>query len=175
MPDNHLPENIADQARLDYLAKNYPAAIQGYSDAVAGFLNIGNQLMAAEMKNNLAVVLLRSHQAKQALEVVQLTDQIFAENGDFHRQGKALANKASILLALKDKKSALQVFMSASETLEKAGALEDRFEVMKSLAFLYLGRFRFMDAILALQSGLEGIKQPTPAQRFMKSLLSFRI
>jgi tetratricopeptide (TPR) repeat protein len=175
MLDNHPPQDIADQARLDYQAKNYPAAIQGYSDAAAGFLNIGNQMMAAEMKNNLAVVLLRNHQAKKAFEAVQYTDQVFAENGDFHRQGKALANKASILLALKDRKSAMQAFMSASDALEKAGALEDRFEVMKSLAFLYLGRFRFMDAILTLQTGLAGIKQPTPAQRLMKSLLSFRI
>jgi len=46
---------------------------------------------------------------------------------------------------------------------------------MQLLASLYMGRFKFIDAVVALQSGLAGVKNPTPKQRFMKKLLFIRL
>jgi hypothetical protein len=46
---------------------------------------------------------------------------------------------------------------------------------MQLLAALYLRRFKFIDAVIALQSGLAGVKNPTPRQRLMKKILFIRL
>ena len=131
--------------------------------------------MSAEMKNNQSVALLRNKQAQAALEAAQGTDEVFAEAGDTRRQGMALANQASALEALKRFKEAIDFYTRAGEALEKAGEMDLRLEVMQLLSALYLRRFKLFDAIIALQSGLAAVKNPTPKQRFMKKLLFFRL
>jgi len=42
---------------------------------------------------------------------------------------------------------------------------------MQQLAMLHLRRFKFYDAVLTLQSGLAGVKNPNLKQRFMKKIL----
>ena len=46
---------------------------------------------------------------------------------------------------------------------------------MQLLSMLYLRRFKFYEAVIALQSGLAGVKNPTPKQRFMKKILFVRL
>jgi tetratricopeptide (TPR) repeat protein len=77
--------------------------------------------------------------------------------------------------ALKRFKDAIEYYSRAAEALDKAGETELRLEVMQLLAALYLRRFKLYDAIIALQSGLIALKNPTPKQRFMKKLLFFRL
>jgi tetratricopeptide (TPR) repeat protein len=175
MLNKPTPQEIADQAKISYQAGDYQGAIQGYSSAAAAFADAGDALMSAEMKNNQSVALLRDKQALSALEASQGTEKIFSENGDDRRQGMALANQASAMEALKRFKEAIEYYVQAGEALEKAGETELRLEVMQLLATLYLRRFKLYDAIIALQSGLIALKNPTPKQRFMKKLLFFRL
>jgi hypothetical protein len=46
---------------------------------------------------------------------------------------------------------------------------------MQLLSALYLRRWKFLDAVITLQSGLAGVKNPTPKQRLMKKFLFFRL
>ena len=169
------PQEIADQAKRTYQAGDYPAAVQAFAEAVSAYAEAGDALMSAEMKNNQSVALLRDKQAQAALEAAQGTDAIFAEAGDTRRQGMALANQASALESLKRFKEAIDFYTRAGGALEKAGEMDLRLEVMQLLSALYLRRFKFYDAISALQSGLAAVKNPTPKQRFMKKLLFFRL
>jgi tetratricopeptide (TPR) repeat protein len=121
------------------------------------------------------VALLRANQPQAALEAVQGTEKVFAEAGDFRRQGMALANQASALQALKRFKDAIEDFKKAGDALQKADEGDLRVEVMQLLAMLYLRNFKFIEAILALQSGLSGVKNPTPRQRLMKKILFIRL
>jgi hypothetical protein len=100
---------------------------------------------------------------------------VFAEAGDHRRQGIALANQASALEALKRNKEAMDLYVRAGTALELAGETDFYLEVMQLLSALYLRRFKLFDAIIALQSGLASVKNPTPKQRFMKKLLFFRL
>ncbi len=175
MANRLSPQEIADQAKRTYQAGDYPAAIQAFAEAASAYADAGEMLMCAEMKNNQSVVLLRDKQAQAALETVQGTDVVFAEAGDTRRQGMALANQASALDALKRFKEAIDFYTRAGDALEKAGEIDLRLEVMQLLSALYLRRFKFFDAIIALQSGLAVVKNPTPKQRFMKMLLFFRL
>ena len=169
------PQEIADQAKCTYQAGDYPAAVQAFAEAASAYSDIGDAPMSAEMKNNQSVALLRDNQAQSALEVAQGTDAVFAEAGDTRRLGMALANQGSALEALKRFKEAIDFFTRASDALEKVGEEDLRLEVMQKLSVLYLRRFKFFDAIIALQSGLAAVKNPTPKQRFMKKLLFFRL
>jgi len=169
------PQEIADQAKRTYQAGDYPAAVQAFAEAASAYAEAGDAPMSAEMKNNQSVALLRDKQAQAALEAALGTDAVFAEAGDTRRQGMALANQASALEALKRFKEAIDFYTRASDALEKAGEVDLRLEVMQLLSALYLRRFKFFDAIIALQSGLAAVKNPTLKQRFMKKLLFIRL
>jgi tetratricopeptide (TPR) repeat protein len=169
------PQEIADQAKSIYLAGDFPAAVQAFAEAVSAYSEAGDLPMSAEMKNNMSVALLRNKQAEGALEAVLGTDAVFAEAGDPRRQGMALANQASSLQALKRYKEAIDLYVQAGKILESAGEVEFHLEVMQLLSSLYLRRFKLIDAIIALQSGLAAVKNPTPKQRFMKKFLFFRL
>jgi len=119
--------------------------------------------------------LLRAKQAQAALEAAQGTEKVFEKAGDARRQGIALANQASALGALKKFKDAIEYYEKAGVALEKANDGDLRAEVMQLLSALYLRRFKFYEAIVALQSGLSGVKNPTPKQRLMKKILFIRI
>jgi tetratricopeptide (TPR) repeat protein len=175
MADKKSPQEIADQAKLTYQAGDYPAAVQAFTEAASAYADAGDVPMSAEMKNNQSVALLRDKQAQAALEAAQGTDAIFAEAGDTRRQGMALANQASALEALKRFKEAIDFYTRAGNALEKADEVDLHLEVMQLLSTLYLRRFKLFDAVIALQSGLAAVKNPTPKQRFMKKLLFFRL
>jgi tetratricopeptide (TPR) repeat protein len=169
------PQEIADLAKRTYQDGDYPAAAHAFAEAASAYSDIGDAPMSAEMKNNLSVVLLRDKQAQAALEAAQGSEAVFAEAGDSRRQGMALANQASALEALKRFKEAIDFYTRAGAALEKAGEGDLRLEVMQLLSALYLRRFKFLDAIISLQSGLTAVKNPTPKQRFMKKVLFFRL
>lgn len=169
------PTEIADQAGRDYRAGDFPSAARGYDLAASAYEEAGDALMSAEMKNNRSVALLRAGQPQEALVSARGTEGVFAAAGDSRRQGMALANQASALEALKKPREAIAAYQAAAEALETAGQGDLRAEVMQLLSALYLRRFKFFDAVIALQSGLAGVENPTPKQRFMKKILFIRL
>jgi tetratricopeptide (TPR) repeat protein len=175
MVTNLSPGELAENAKQSYQAGDLPAAIAGFSAAAAAYAGEGDPAMAAEMKNNQSVAMLRDKQPQAALDAAWGTEGVFMETGDTRREGIALANQASALVALKRHKESIDYYSRAGAALEKAGEFDFRLEVMQLLATLHLRRFKIFDAIIALQSGLAGIKNPTPRQRFMKKLLFFRL
>jgi tetratricopeptide (TPR) repeat protein len=166
---------MAERAKLTYQSGDFTAAFQAFAEAAAAYADAGDAVLSAEMKNNQSVALLRDKQAQAALDAARGTETVFAQAGDTRRQGMALANQASALEALKRFKEAIDFYTRAGEALEKAGELDLHLEVMQLLSALYLRRFKLFDAIIALQSGLAPIKNPTPKQRLMKKLLFFRL
>lgn len=127
--------------------------------------------MSAELKNNQSVALLLAGEKQAALDAASGTDKVFADAGDFRRQGVALANQATALLALKRAGEAIEYYQNAANALENANETDIRVDVMQQLSMLQLRRFKFYDAVIALQSGLAGVKNPTLKQRFMKKIL----
>ena len=169
------PQEIAEQAKQSYQAGDYLPAAQAFAEAAQAYAGTGDTLMPAEMQNNRSVALLRANQAQAAFEAAQGTEKVFEEAGDFRRQGMALANQASALQALKRFNDAMDDYKRAGDALKKADEGDLRVEVMQLLSMLYLRRFKFYEAVIALQSGLAGVKNPTPKQRFMKKILFVRL
>ena len=146
-------------------------AAQEFSNAASAYASADDALMSAEMKNNQSVALLLAGEAQAALDAVEGTEKVFADAEDFRRQGMALANQASALQALKRLKDSMEYFQRAGVVLEEAGEGDLRTDVMQQLSMLHLRRFKFYDAVLTLQSGLAGVKNPSLKQRLMKKLL----
>ncbi|MBN2387025.1 MAG: hypothetical protein JXB85_08390 [Anaerolineales bacterium] len=169
------PQQIADEARRLYTAGDFNAAAGAFQRAAEAFADARDPLEAAEMKNNQCVALLRVPLPEAALAVVQGTEKVFGEAGDQRRAGMALANQASALEALKRKDEAIQCYRLAAAALEQANEGDLRAEVMQLLSVHYLRRGKFYDAILALQSGLAGAKNPTPRQKLFKKILFMRL
>jgi tetratricopeptide (TPR) repeat protein len=175
MANKPSPSELSDQARKAYQAGDFLPAARTFAEAASSYAAEGDALMAAEMKNNQSVVLLRAGEAQAALEAAGGTEKTFAAAGDSRRQGMALANQASALQALKKYKEAIDLYKSSAQALEKAGEGDMRVEVMQLLSLLYMRRFKFYDAVITLQSGLAGVKNPTPKQRLMKKILFIRL
>ena len=175
MTNKLSPREMADQAQSTYQAGDFFSAAKAFAIAAAAYADMGDELMSAEMQNNRSVALLRAKQAQAALEAAQGTEKIFEKAGDSRRQGIALANQASALGALKRFKDAIEYYEKAGVVLDKANENDLRVEVMQLLSALYLRHFKFYEAIVALQSGLAGVKNPTPKQRFMKKILFIRV
>lgn len=166
---------IADRARQAYQAGDLSTAARAYAEAAAAFAAGGEELTSAEMKNNQAVALLRSGEARASLEAADGTERVFAAAGDSRREGIALANQGSALQALKKPKQAIDMYKRSAQALQRAGEGDMRAEVMQLLAALYLRRLKLYDAVITLQSGLAGVKNPTPKQRLMKKILFIRL
>jgi tetratricopeptide (TPR) repeat protein len=175
MAERSLFSEISASAQRLYRSGNYPAAAEAFGQAAATARQAGDELTAAEMQNNRSVALLRAKQAQAALEASQGTESTFAKASDFRRQGMALANQASALEALKRRNEAVLRYQQAATLLERAGEGDLRAEIMQLLAVHYLRRAKFVDAVVALQSGLAGVKNPTARQRLMKKFLFIRL
>ncbi len=175
MTTHTSPQSLAEQAKRAYETGDFPAASRAFAEAAAAYRTAGDALQAAEMMNNQSVALLRAAQAPAALEAALGTEAVFLQAGDFRRLGMAYANQASALEAMKRFKQAIEAYEMAGEALEKAGEDQMRVQVMQLLSALYLRRWKFLNAVIALQSGLAGVKEPTPKQRLMKKILFFRL
>ncbi|MFH2104515.1 MAG: hypothetical protein ABIJ39_14300 [Chloroflexota bacterium] len=172
MENKLTPQAIVDKAQRAYREGLLEAAADGFAQAAASYESGGEKALAAEMKNNQSVALLRAGQAEAALEAVEGTDAVFAAIGDLKHQGMALTNHGSALEKLKRYSDAIQAYHLAADVLENAGLGDLRAEVMQTLSVLLFRRGKFMDAAIALMSGLGGVENPTPRQKLMKKILS---
>ena len=146
-------------------------AAREFAEAASLYASTGDALMSAEMKNNQSVALLLVGDAQAAFEAAEGTDKIFAGSEDFRRQGMALATQATALQTLKRLKESMEYYQRAGVSLEKAGEGDLRADVMQQLSMLHLRRLKFYESILALQSGLAGVKNPSLKKRLMKKIL----
>jgi tetratricopeptide (TPR) repeat protein len=169
------PQSSVELAQRRYREGDLAGAVEAFQQASQAYAAAGEALMAAEMRNNQAVTLLRLKKAEEALALVQGTERIFAEAGDARREGMALANTASALESLRRTGEAIEAYRRSAEALERADEGDLRGEVMQLLSMLYLRRLKFYDAVLALQSGLAGVKNPTARQRCMKKIVYFHL
>lgn len=169
------PKLIADQAKEIYRTGDFVPAADAFRAAAVAFEAGGDPVLAAEMKNNECVSLLRAKQFKAALEAVEGTPEVFTAAEDTRRLGTAYANRASVLEALKRPQEAIADYVLSAGWLEKAGEDGMRLQIMQLLSALYLRRGKLFNAVMALQSGLAGIKHPTAKQKFLKRILFIRM
>ncbi len=163
---------LISQGKSAYQQGDFIAAARAFDAAGDSYSVSGDELNAAEMRNNSSVAYLQAGEAQAALVAVEGTPAIFATAGDLRRQGMALGNLAAALEAMNRLEEATKAYLQSAELLESIGEKDLRAYVMKSLSALQLRSGRHIEALSTMQAGLDGIEHPKPQQRLLKRLLN---
>lgn len=175
MDNPKTPAMLAEEGKRWYQQGNFEKAAECFTSAAQEYEAQGDALMTAEMKNNICVALLQVRKLDEALQAVTGTEAVFARNGDHRRQGIALANRATVMDALGRWEDAIPIYQQAAEALQQAGEDNMRADTLKSLSQMYVRHRQFTDAVITMQEGLRGIKNPTWQQKLLKKLLFIRL
>jgi tetratricopeptide (TPR) repeat protein len=162
---------LADDGKKEYGKGNYKAAAGLFSQAAQAYASVGDELNAAEMKNNESVAFLQAGKAREALQAVEGTEEVFLKAGDFKRQGIAISNRAAALEGLRRWKEALAEYDRAAALFEQIGEGDMHSMVRKSAANLNLKHLRVNDTQMDVLDSLRLVEKPTFTQRFMKFLM----
>ena len=171
---NQDAKTLAANAAKVYQDGDFENAARLYGEAASAFQAQGNVLDAAEMKNNQSVAFLQSGNAQASYDAALGTPEIFSAVGDFRREGMAYGNQATALVSLKRLDEAANLYRLAADVLEKAGEDQMRASVMQAVAGIQLRKGKIMEALLSMQIGLAGVKQPTLKQKILRGLLRFK-
>lgn len=137
-------------------------------------LALTDKSAAAEMNNNVSVALLQAGKAREALEAVLGTDEVFASLGDLKRQGMALGNQAAALEALGRTDEALTAYDRSAEILSRAGEGDLLAMVKKSAAAIRLKRGDVVQSALNMVGSVEAKSKPSLFERILKFFLRFK-
>ena len=166
MTDQTNPLTLAEDGKKEYGKGNYKAAADLFSQAAQAYASDGDELNAAEMKNNESVAFLQAGNAQEALQAVEGTEEIFLKAGDLKRQGIAVSNRAAALEGFKKWKEALAEYDRAASIFEQAGEGDMHSLVRKSAANINLKRLHVTDSQMDVLDSLRLVEKPTLTQRF---------
>ena len=162
---------INEQAKAAFQSEDYKGAIDLFQTAHQAYLDRGDNLNAAEMANNLSVVYLLNKQRKKSLEIVEGTDQIFAEAGDTLRHAIALSNIGAALESLKRFPEAEQAYQQSADLFEQLGENEMRSTVLKTMSALAIRQGKQLDSIFSMQKSLSSKEKLTVKERVLQQIL----
>lgn len=171
MTTDSSPSQIDKQARLAYQDGDYRQAALLFQTAAERLLASGNELAAAEMRNNQSVALLRAGDAATALQAVLGTEEIFAQAGEPRLTAMALGNQAAAREAIGQLPQALVLYQQTAEMLAQTGDQELRGVVLQSLSALQLRMGKQFEAMASMQSALNTRKRLSLKERFLNQLL----
>ncbi len=142
-----------------------------FRQAAEAFQAAGDDLAAAEMANNLSVMLVTMREFAGALRVVEGTAAVFQGRGDLGRQARALGNQAAALEGLGQLAPAADLYRQATELFEQTGEGEQRAIALRALAAVQLKQKQPFDALASMQAGLGETPRPTLGQRVARQFL----
>ncbi len=152
--------------------KRYLSAIEKFSSAAKYFDAEQNELMGAEMHNNLSVCHLMAGNAEKAFKEAKGTDVIFAKGGDIKRQAMALGNQAAAQEALKHPDKALSLYGKSEALLKLAGDRELRSIVLKHIASLQAKTGEKYQAVATMDAALNEEPKPSIKDKVLKKIFS---
>ena len=174
MTETLSSNNLADEAHKAYEQGEFANAARSYLAAAQSLDVSGDNVGAAELRNNASVSWLKAGKSKQAYQAAEGTPQIFAQNQDIRRQGIALGNLAAAAEALHRTEDAIDLYEQSIELLEAAGEKEYRAYALKALSALKLRSGKQVEALTMMDIGLDELPNPNFMQRLLKKLLSLR-
>lgn len=165
------PEEVGERALQAYQDERLDNAAAGFRDAMEAFSGRGDHLQAAEMANNLCVVLLKMDDPGGALAAVEGTPEVFAAHGNDQRTAMAYGNLASALEAGGDFEGAQQAYRKAVDLFAEIGDTDSRAHTLKALSQMQLRKGQTMEAVASMQAGLEGQTSLNFWQRLLRRIL----
>lgn len=170
--ETNSPSKLANMAKLAYEQDRIEDAIQGFRAAREIYMQNQEFAKAAEMANNLCVVLLKDGQADEALSIVEGTPQIFLDLGNEVLAAMAYGNLASALEACGKLSEAESALEEAAKRFHQLDQKEYYLDTQKALSQLRLRQGRTFEAMLAMQAGLEKQSRLNIGHRILRGLLN---
>ena len=167
-PDS--PEKLSRDALDAYQLEAYEDAVQGFQAANRGFLDRGDKINAAEAANNLSVVLLKMDRAREALDAVKETPEIFQRAGNSQMEAMALGNLAAALEATGEVKKAEVCYLQALTRLDESDDKETRSYILQALSRLQLRGGKPFDALTSMQGALDSQPRLSWRDRVLRRL-----
>ena len=168
------PAALGEEGKRAYQQGRYSEAAESFRQAAEGFTLGRAGLLAAEMKNNQSVALLKAGEARPALEAALGTDAVFAGAGDARREGMALGNIAAAREAMGELDEALALYQRAADRFAEAREGDLRATVLKSAAAIHLNQGRLTQSGLKMMGALEAEPRPRLFQRLLRTVLRIR-
>ena len=162
---------ISTQAKQAYEKGDFLEAARLFKQAAEILSAGGDEMGAAEEKNNYSVALLKAGDAQGSLQAVQGTDQVFQQGGDIRRQAIALGNLAAALEATGKSKEALDDYQQSADLLKQVNDMELRAFALKNLSALQLKMGRQFEAMASMDAALYPKKKMTLVEKILKKLL----
>lgn len=165
-------EKLKQQAIKDYNRRKYDAAIAGFQSCLEFYEKQNDELLVAEMRNNISVALLGKNAAQEAYDIVKGTDETFQKVGDLKGQGMALANTAAALEALDKKEEALALYEHTLDIFKEAGEKELRINILRRVSDLQLKTKRGFQALASMEAAYNQREKPTIKDSVFKTTLA---
>ncbi len=169
--NKNKPALVEGEAKELYRAGKFQKAADGFSQAADLFLAGGDDILAAEMKNNQSVALLKAKKPRLALDAVRGTAGVFHQAGEVLKEAMALANQATALKDLGKKQEAVDDFLLAAEIFKDLGEKQMYLQTMQSISALKLKTRNILGALFSMQEGLEELEKPNLRQKLLLNLL----
>jgi len=173
MPDID-PTRLAEEGKQAFAKNQFELAADRFRQAADAYSLRREQLLAAEMKNNLSVALLQGDRPQAALEAALGTDQIFAEANDFRRQAMAIGNQAAALEALKRYEEAIATYERSAALFAQVNEGDLQAMVMKSAAALKLKTGKITDSAFKMMGALDAKQKPTFFERLLRFFIRMK-
>ena len=164
-------QSYVKSAQENYSAGSYSKAASLFQSAAQVYAEQGDELNAAEMRNNCSVALLKAGDASGALQAAIGTDAIFSAANDARRQALSLGNLAAAYEALGDVPQAIKFYRLSSDLLKDTGDRELRSFVLGSLSALQLKNGEQLQSLASMQAALDNKPKLSLKERLLKKLI----
>jgi len=164
-------EALVSEAKKAWQAGKHKIAADGFYTAYQFYQDQNDEYNAAEMANNLCVAYLQIGKKREALELVNGTDEIFKKYNDPEKQAIALANQAETLETLKQYQQAITCYQKSAEIFKEIGQDDHASYVLKSLALLQIKQGKQLEGIFAMEDSLNSKGKLSIWQRIYRWLL----
>ena len=168
------PSDLQATGLAHFHAERLDEAAQAFAEAAQAYAAEGDRAAAAEMMNNVTVVMLAQKKWDLALAAVQGTPEVFHALGDASREAQALANLANAHDNAGHSDEATQFYEKAIDLFTKLGEKENRAACWKALSALQLKQNKQLQSLASMQAGLtitEDVRELSTKEKTLKAML----
>ncbi len=169
--DPNLPARLSKDAMKAFGKEKYGTAAGAFESARTAYIDAGEDILAAEMANNLSVTYIKMDRPEDALSIVEGTPQIFLARGDQGLAGRAYGNLAAALEANGRGQEALENYQIAAQIFSEEEDKEGYALTMQAMSQLQLRLGQPLEAVSTMQVGLEAMPRSGLRDRLLKKLI----
>ena len=167
------PQVLREEGLRHYRQGAFDEAIACFSEAHSLYLEKEDQHGAAEVLNNLGVIYCQQERWSEASEALEEARQVFIVIEDVDGQAQTWGNLGSLYRASGQLEKAAQHFKDASTLFHRLGDSRAESATWRALSTVRFRQRRWLEAILAYDSGLTCLKQLSLGQHLLRFLLGW--